>query len=165
MFRVPGSGAGSGGNAGAVGANSRLTTQLACTARLVPQVLLEITNWGVETYTSEDVVTKAFAGNVTAVSPKLVSMMGCGGPVVLFAWFGKLSAVGRIMRDGPVAPTPLRATSCWPPKASLSETVSVPLKAPAVGGVKVTPMVQDAPVATAVEHVLEATSKFADVET
>jgi hypothetical protein len=47
----------------------------------------------------------------------------------------------------------------------LSETVSVPLNAPAVGGVKVTPMVQEAPGATAVEHVLEATSKLADVVT
>src|ERR1700728_3464801 len=113
MSSVPGSAAGSGGNAGAVGANSRLTTQLACTASVVPQVLREIRNWGVATKVSSDVATKAFAGNVIAVSPKLVSVMGCGGPVVLFAWLGKLSAAGRIMSEGPAAPIPLSATVCW----------------------------------------------------
>jgi hypothetical protein len=156
---VPGSVVGRGGNGvGAVGADSKLTTQLACTARLLPQVLLEITNWGVVTKVSEDVATKAFAGKVIAVSPKLVSVIGCGGPVVLFAWLGKLSAAGRIMSDGPVAPIPLRATVCWPPKASLSETVSVPEKLPAVGGVNVTPIVQEPPGTTVVEQVFEATS-------
>lgn len=86
--------------------------------------------------------------------PVLVSVTVWFELVVLITWVAKVRLVGTRDTTGvPPTPVPVSVTCCGL-FAALSVIVTVPLKVPAVGGVKVTEIVQFFPAATLVPQVL-----------
>jgi len=80
--------------------------------------------------------------------PVLVRVTVCCGLDVLMTWVAKVQLVGESETTGvPPTPVPLNVTCCGL-LAALSVIVTVPEKFPAVGGVKVTLMVQFFPGST-----------------
>jgi hypothetical protein len=86
--------------------------------------------------------------------PVLVRVTVCCELVVLITWVAKVRLVGESDTAGvPPTPVPVSVTCCGL-FAALSVSVTVPLKVPALGGVKVTEMVQFVPASTLDPQVL-----------
>ena len=135
----------------AKGLNVTAMAQLAPAASVAGQVLLEIAN--------SDAFTPVMVGapaKVKLALPVFVSTTVWGLLVVFTGWLANARLAGDRLTAG-AWPVPLRLTVCGLPVA-LSETVTVPVRAPLAVGVKVTAIVQVPLGATwaDVEHVVVA---------
>ena len=127
----------------AAGVKVTPTVQVAPAATLLPQVLLAIVKWAVA----------AMLVKLSAVVSWLVRVTVLDELVLPTTTVPKLKLLAD--RVTGCVPVPVRLTFCGLVKA-LSTNVSVPLSAPRIDGVKVTPTVQVAPAAIPAPQVLLA---------
>jgi hypothetical protein len=132
----------------AAGWNFTATVQLAEAARLVPQLLLEMTN------SVASVPVRAMLLRVTAAEPLLVSVTVFAPPVMPIATAFQLRLVGLTVTLGEAAvPVPERATVCGL-LGSESVKVRVAVRLPAAAGLNRTVTVQLAEAARLVPQLL-----------
>jgi len=139
----------------AVGVNFTLMVQLFCAPSDVPQVFVWLKSPGFVPVIVMDVML-----SVVVFDP-LVSVSVIGELVVPTDTLPKLSELGANFTTVPI---PLRAT-VWGLPEALSATESVPVSVPVALGVKVTEIVQLAPVAKLDPQVLVLMAKFVPVWT
>ena len=84
---------------------------------------------------------------MSAAEPEFVTVTTCAALEVLSTWLAKVRLPGAKLIDGAAVPVPVNAIVCGLP-AALSVTVTVPVRAPATVGVKITVIAQVAPTAT-----------------
>ena len=132
----------------AVGVNFTLIVQLAPAATELPQVPSPAN-------AKSPLMTKLLL-NVSVELPVLVTVTNCVALVVPTAWLAKVNEAGERLATGPLdveAPVPVRVAVCGLPVA-LSVAATVAVRVPEAAGVNVTLIVQLAPAATDVPHVL-----------
>lgn len=126
---------------GAFGENVTLSTQLeaaaTCPTALVGQVVAGLANAKSAAFVPARVMLVTLSG----APPVLESVMVCAALVVVVAWLANVRLGTEGVAVGGVTPVPERVTTCVMGDAS-SVNVSVALNGLAVGGVKVSVMVQ-----------------------